>query len=134
MFSFLLTVKILGEKVDAAHYTFLLQGGTMTGGAPKPAAAWLEEKAWAEVINLAQMPKFAGLDQHITNNLEAWRKLYDAESPESTPLYATPTANHRSATSTATHTATPTPTPTPTLNRQPSTPPLVPGAYRPPGR
>ena len=88
MFSFLLCIKILmgGEKVDLSEWRFLLAGGKLAGGAPKPDAAWLEEGVWLEFINLAQLPKFKGVEEHVAANLDAWRKVYDDVAPERATL------------------------------------------------
>lgn len=88
MFSFLLSIKVLSGqgKVDEANWRFLLSGGALPGGMKKPEAAWLTQAIWIEVINLAALPTFTGIDGHIASHLEAWQALYDSQTPELDPL------------------------------------------------
>jgi dynein heavy chain len=61
MFSFLLTVKILQHQqaVNASEWRFLLAGPTSSDiTVPNPAPAWLTDKAWVEVLNLAHLKTF----------------------------------------------------------------------------
>jgi len=88
MFSFLLCIKILSGagKVESEQWRFLLSGGTLASGMPRPQCDWLEDNVWLEIINLAQLSRFQGIDKHFADNLDKWRALYDAVSPETTPL------------------------------------------------
>jgi len=88
MFSFLLAVKIqMGyNKIDLSEWRFLLSGGKLSDLSKKPDSEWLTPGVWLEFINLAQLPNFRGIDDHVAGNLEAWRKLYDSVSPENDAL------------------------------------------------
>ena len=88
MFSFLLTIKILGGegKVDQAEWRFLLSGGKIAEGPPKPDVGWLEPNVWLEVVNLDALPAFGGIAEHVAANLDAWKALYDSVNPEADPL------------------------------------------------
>ncbi|KAL1510265.1 hypothetical protein AB1Y20_006588 [Prymnesium parvum] len=84
MFSFLLAIKILmGQgKIDLQNWRFLLSGGALPSGMKKPDAEWVTQSIWIEVINLAALPAFAGIDQHIYDNVDQWKALYDSPTPE----------------------------------------------------
>ena len=88
MFSFTLCIKIMmGAKlIDLSEWRFLLSGGTLAGGKPRPDADWVESKMWIEIINLSQLPKFAGFDDDFAARLDEWRALYDSAEPETHPL------------------------------------------------
>jgi len=88
MFSFLLCIKILmtAGKVDMGQWRFLLSGGALASGLAKPTAEWLEDKVWIEFINLATLPQFKGIDEHVSANIDAWRAVYDSLEPQNAPL------------------------------------------------
>jgi dynein heavy chain len=88
MFSFLLAIKIeMGKgNIDLSEWRFLLAGGVLASGMEKPSAGWVTQSIWIEVINLATLPKFAGIDEHISKNTDTWRALYDSTTPESDSL------------------------------------------------
>jgi len=92
MFSFLVCVKILmgAAMIDMAEWRFLLAGGMATGAGhavAKPAnAPWLNDKVWVELLNLAAMPKFAGLDADVSANPLPWRAIMDSPTPQDEPL------------------------------------------------
>ncbi len=90
MFSFLLAIKIqMGyNKIDLGEWRFLLSGGKLNDLSKKPDAEWLTPGVWIEFINLAQLPNFRGIDDHVAGNLDAWRKLYDSITPEEDALPA----------------------------------------------
>jgi len=79
----------MGEgKVDLANWRFLLSGGALPSGMKKPDAEWITQGIWIEVINLAALPTFQGIDQHISDNIAKWKPLYDSQTPELDPLPA----------------------------------------------
>ena len=88
MFSFLLTIKIMmgQDKVDLSEWRFLLSGGKLAGGAPKPEVDWLEEGVWIEFLNLAQLDNFKGIEAHVAANIEAWEKVYNDPAPQDATL------------------------------------------------
>ena len=45
-------------------------------------------QVWVEVINLAQQPHFGGIDTHLANHADEWRRLYDSATPETEPMPA----------------------------------------------
>ena len=78
---------MMGAKlIDLSEWRFLLSGGTLAGGKPRPDADWVESKMWIEIINLSQLPKFAGFDDDFAARLDEWRALYDSAEPETHPL------------------------------------------------
>lgn len=59
-------------------------GGTWTE-APKPApkADWISNKMWCTLCELVdRIPVFKGIDLDITNNIDAWTRLYNATNPQ----------------------------------------------------
>jgi len=90
MFSFLLAVKIqMGyNKIDLSEWRFLLSGGKLNDLSKKPECEWLTPGVWLEFINLAQLPNFRGIDDHVAGNLDKWKLLYDSLSPENDDLPA----------------------------------------------
>jgi len=88
MFSFLLAIKIqMGyNKIDLTEWRFLLSGGKLNDLSNKPDVDWLTPGVWIEFINLAALPNFRGIDEHVSKNLDSWRKLYDSVTPEEDPL------------------------------------------------
>eukprot|EP00753_Platysulcus_tardus_P001935 PLAT11596.27.p1 GENE.PLAT11596.27~~PLAT11596.27.p1 ORF type:complete len:1543 (+),score=906.25 PLAT11596.27:361-4629(+) len=92
LFSFLLTVKILGSRgdIDATEMRFFLTAATtMATALPNPASApgaalnssWLTDKVWADVSAAAQLPGLRGLDKDVTENLRAWTRVATSKDP-----------------------------------------------------
>ena len=76
MLSLLLCIKILQalDAVDAIEWRFLLAGPTRTDFEDaNPAPAWLTEKSWMEVLNLAQLPAFSGFAEHFSANVPTYK-------------------------------------------------------------
>jgi len=90
LFSFLLTIKIqMGRgEIDIEEWRFLLAGGKLADGNPKPDVDWLTQSVWLEFVNVNTIAKFRGIEEHLAKNLDQWRPLYDSVSPESDPLPA----------------------------------------------
>ena len=88
LFSFLLTIKIqMGRgEIDIGEWRFLLAGGKLASGDPKPEPEWVTMSVWLELINLSTLPKFHGIHKHFADNLDEWRNIYDSVTPESDPL------------------------------------------------
>ena len=85
-FSILLTMRILQEEkriITPQEVRFLMVGGTaLAPKRPNPAAGWLSDKQWANIIDLAEtLPAFKGLDQDIEFNPEKWRSVHHSDEP-----------------------------------------------------
>jgi dynein heavy chain len=79
------------NPIMAAKAYAAVQGGGMATGAnhavSRPAEpGWLNDKVWVEIINLAALPKFAGLDRDIVDNMDAWQLDVDSPNPQDEPL------------------------------------------------
>ncbi|XP_048589777.1 dynein axonemal heavy chain 3-like isoform X2 [Nematostella vectensis] len=89
LFSFLLCIGIqqgIG-KINEQEWRFLLTGGVaLECKFPNPAADWLTDKSWAELVRCSDLPAFSGLMKHFSENLETWKAFYDTPSPQSEPL------------------------------------------------
>ncbi|XP_036755222.2 dynein axonemal heavy chain 3 isoform X5 [Manis pentadactyla] len=84
LFSLLLTVGILKEKklINEEIWYFLLTGGiALDNPFPNPAPEWLSEKAWAEVVRASALPKLKGLMEHLEQNADEWKLIYDSAWP-----------------------------------------------------
>ena len=89
VFSFLLTIKVMGGKglIDAAEWLFLLTGGVaLENTHPNPAPEWLADKQWGEVCRLGDLPSMEGFRADFAQNARRWRAIYDAVEPHEAPL------------------------------------------------
>jgi hypothetical protein len=90
LLSFMLAVKTLQHagSIDPKEWRFLLAGptsqkrtssaGTEGAGLDNPAPDWLTEKAWGELLGLADLPAYHGLDEHVAANLEHYKAMFDS--------------------------------------------------------
>lgn len=87
----MLAIKTLQHagSIDPKEWRFLLAGPTSqkrsssAGGAPgagldNPAADWLTDKSWGELQGLADLPAYHGLDEHVANNLDHYKAIFDS--------------------------------------------------------
>ncbi|XP_044928668.1 dynein axonemal heavy chain 3 isoform X4 [Mustela putorius furo] len=84
LFSLLLTISLMKERkqINEEVWYFLLTGGVaLDNPFPNPAPEWLSEKAWAEVVRASALPRMKGLKEHLEQNPEAWRLIYDSTLP-----------------------------------------------------
>ncbi len=66
---------------------FFLTGGIgLENKIPNPAPGWLPASSWDELCRLNDLPAFAGIRDHVQSNVDAWKKFYDAKSPQTTPI------------------------------------------------
>ncbi|KXZ54227.1 hypothetical protein GPECTOR_5g319 [Gonium pectorale] len=89
MFSLLLATKILQNqgRIDAREWRFLLAGPTSSEiTQPNPAPDWLTDKAWNELINLSALPNFKGFADHVAENCDHYRAIFDAADAHEMPL------------------------------------------------
>jgi hypothetical protein len=76
LLSLLLATKILaaGGGVDAREWRFLLAGPTRADfSQPNPAPEWLTAKAWTEVLNVAELPAFAGFADSFVEHIDVYK-------------------------------------------------------------
>ncbi|XP_014652699.1 PREDICTED: dynein heavy chain 3, axonemal [Ceratotherium simum simum] len=84
LFSLLLTIGIMKEKkqINEEIWYFLLTGGVaLDNPFPNPVPEWLSEKAWAEVVRASALPKLKGLMEHLEQNANEWKLIYDSAWP-----------------------------------------------------
>jgi len=92
LLSLSLCTKIMnGEgKLNNTEMRFLLTGptGDIKDGIPNPCEAWVSPKAWNEVMTLARLPNFKGIDEAFGKHAAAFQAVYDAPEAELHPLPA----------------------------------------------
>ena len=84
LFSFLLSVRILmnEEKINMDEWRFLLAGGsTVPRDLPNPAAEWMSDRAWKEVVMLSNLPKFSDFADDFKNQLDGFKRIFDSTEP-----------------------------------------------------
>ncbi|XP_070269812.1 dynein axonemal heavy chain 3 [Myotis yumanensis] len=84
VFSLLLTIGILKEKklINEEIWYFLLTGGVaLDNPFPNPVSEWLSEKAWAEVVRASSLSGLNGLMEHLEENADKWKLIYDSAYP-----------------------------------------------------
>lgn len=90
LFSFLLTVRIMGGKgeVDEHLWFFLLTGGVGIGENKhvNPAHAWLSGKNWDELCRLSEIKRFITFRQDFVDHLDEWKVVYDSLNPQDEPF------------------------------------------------
>ena len=80
-----------GAPIDADELRFFLTGGIDTGdlAVPNPASDWLLDKAWGEILRMADLPTVAAkgdLPADVARDPERWKVLYDSLEPQSETL------------------------------------------------
>lgn len=50
------------------------------------AERWLPDVQWQQLVHLAELPAFAGLDQHLKQHQRRWRNFYEANDPSARAL------------------------------------------------
>ena len=89
LFSFLLTVRILGGRgeIDAVEWLFLLTGGvSLDNPHANPAPDWLGVKQWNEICILSDLSAFHGLREEFEAQVKMWKRIYDSTNPHEQPL------------------------------------------------
>jgi dynein heavy chain len=86
LFSFLLTIKILlgREELNPLELRFFLTGSTnMDLAMPNPVAAggWLSDRVWGEILALAELKTFAGIDRLFAKDLPLWENVFNSADP-----------------------------------------------------
>ena len=65
-------IVVFREKVDDRDWRFLLTGGVaLDNPFPNPAADWLSEKSWGEIVRLSDLPSFKGFMDHFRMHVRA---------------------------------------------------------------
>ncbi|XP_063078071.1 dynein axonemal heavy chain 3 [Engraulis encrasicolus] len=89
LFSLMLTVGIMNGQgqIDDMVWRFLLTGGiALDNPHPNPASEWLTDKSWSEIVRASDLSNLGGLYEHVQDNVEKWRQIYDSAKPHEEQL------------------------------------------------
>uniref|UniRef100_A0A803W4G1 Dynein axonemal heavy chain 1 n=1 Tax=Ficedula albicollis TaxID=59894 RepID=A0A803W4G1_FICAL len=88
MFAFLVSARILMNegKINMDEWRYLLSGGAIKEMKNNPAPAWLNERAWGDILALSSLNNFSGFDNDFADNLEEFRTIFDSHKPHREPL------------------------------------------------
>ncbi|XP_053845413.1 dynein axonemal heavy chain 1 [Vidua macroura] len=88
MFAFLVSARILMNegRIDMDEWRYLLSGGAIKEMKDNPAPAWLNERAWGDILALSSLKNFSGFDNDFADSLEGFRTIFDSLSPHREPL------------------------------------------------
>uniref|UniRef100_A0A8C0VUI2 Dynein axonemal heavy chain 1 n=1 Tax=Cyanistes caeruleus TaxID=156563 RepID=A0A8C0VUI2_CYACU len=88
MFAFLVSARILMNegKIDMDEWRYLLSGGAIKEMKDNPAPAWLNERAWGDILAMSSLKNFSGFDNDFADNLEGFRTIFDSHKPHREPL------------------------------------------------
>lgn len=90
MFSFQMTVMIADadDELNKAEFDFFLKGNTaLEAVSEKKPFQWFPEQGWKDLDKLLTVDKcFMNLREDIKRDEAAWKRWYDLEKPESSPL------------------------------------------------
>merc|ERR1711871_1914274 len=89
LFSFLLTVRIMGGKgeIDSTEWFYLLTGGMgMENIHPNPAPDWLSSKNWDAVCKLSELEKYKSFKEDFVSHVDDWKRVYDSLTPHTDQL------------------------------------------------
>ncbi|NWT16478.1 DYH1 protein, partial [Vireo altiloquus] len=88
MFAFLVSARILMNegKINMDEWRYLLSGGAIKEMKDNPAPAWLNERAWGDILALSSLQNFSDFDSDFADNLEGFRAIFDSQNPHRQPL------------------------------------------------
>ncbi|KAM6256563.1 LOW QUALITY PROTEIN: dynein axonemal heavy chain 1 [Porphyrio hochstetteri] len=88
MFAFLLCARILMDegRIDPEEWRYLLSGGAAKEMQENPAPAWLNERAWGDILALSTLPNFSSFAKDFVANLAGFRAIFDSPKPHRQPL------------------------------------------------
>lgn len=89
LFSFLLVIRIMMDenKIDPDEWKYLLTGtGTGENQMINPSPDWLTQQSWMQILTLSTLPAFTGIELHIRDNIEGYKKIFDCASPHKEPI------------------------------------------------
>lgn len=53
---------------------------------PNPAASWLQEPSWQQLLHLSAVPAYAGIADAVAADPASWRQVYNAADPQKATL------------------------------------------------
>uniref|UniRef100_A0A8C0VRC6 Dynein axonemal heavy chain 1 n=1 Tax=Cyanistes caeruleus TaxID=156563 RepID=A0A8C0VRC6_CYACU len=88
MFAFLVSAVIHDQMVSGSQdeWRYLLSGGAIKEMKDNPAPAWLNERAWGDILAMSSLKNFSGFDNDFADNLEGFRTIFDSHKPHREPL------------------------------------------------
>ncbi|GCB71663.1 hypothetical protein scyTo_0001655 [Scyliorhinus torazame] len=89
LFSLLLNVGIMkgNGEINEELWRFLLSGGVaLDNPYANPAPEWLSEKCWSEIVRASSLPDLYGFMDHVIDNVEQWKNIYDSAKPQEETL------------------------------------------------
>lgn len=63
------------------EWRYLLSGGAIKEMKDNPAPAWLNERAWGDILALSSLKNFSDFDTDFAANLEGFRTIFDSPNP-----------------------------------------------------
>ncbi|NXM42418.1 DYH1 protein, partial [Gymnorhina tibicen] len=83
MFAFLVSARILMNEgqINMDEWRYLLSGGAIKEMKDNPAPAWLNERAWGDILALSSLKNFSDFDNDFADNLEGFRAIFDSHNP-----------------------------------------------------
>lgn len=63
------------------EWRYLLSGGAIKEMKDNPAPAWLNERAWGDILALSSLKNFFDFDNDFAANLEGFRAIFDSHKP-----------------------------------------------------
>uniref|UniRef100_A0A8C3ERS2 Dynein axonemal heavy chain 1 n=1 Tax=Corvus moneduloides TaxID=1196302 RepID=A0A8C3ERS2_CORMO len=83
MFAFLVSARILMNEgqINMDEWRYLLSGGAIKEMKDNPAPAWLNERAWGDILALSTLKNFSDFDNDFAANLEGFRAIFDSHKP-----------------------------------------------------
>lgn len=78
--------------VDALQWRFLISGMAASSSRNKdlanPDPSWIEPNVWSEIVVMSGLPVFAEFPAKFTENLSAWKEVFDSVEPQNVVLPA----------------------------------------------
>uniref|UniRef100_A0A803WD55 Dynein axonemal heavy chain 1 n=1 Tax=Ficedula albicollis TaxID=59894 RepID=A0A803WD55_FICAL len=83
MFAFLVSAVTHHQIISCSQdeWRYLLSGGAIKEMKNNPAPAWLNERAWGDILALSSLNNFSGFDNDFADNLEEFRTIFDSHKP-----------------------------------------------------
>ncbi|XP_016065513.1 PREDICTED: dynein heavy chain 1, axonemal [Miniopterus natalensis] len=88
MFAFLLCARIMmnENKINQSEWRYLLSGGSIQVMTENPAADWLSERAWRDILALSNLPAFSSFATDFVKHLSEFKAIFDSPEPHREPL------------------------------------------------
>nr|XP_054101684.1 dynein axonemal heavy chain 1 isoform X2 [Callithrix jacchus] len=88
MFAFLLCVRIMMNegKINQGEWRYLLSGGSIQTVTENPAADWLSDRAWRDILALSNLATFSSFSSDFVKHLSEFRVIFDSLEPHREPL------------------------------------------------